>query len=443
MSKSAGSDDHPYPIRPVSSAEFDGFHAVDMHAFHGSPLSDHDRQQVLARLEFDRSLAAFDGTTQVGTAAAYSFQLSVPGHQTLPAAGVTWVSVLPSHRRRGVLSSMMRRQLADVRDRGEPLAVLWASEATIYSRYGYGRAMWHADLTLHRGEGALARSTPTDDGLRLRIVGPAAALPELAKVYDAVLPSRPGFVARNDAWWQLAIYDPAEERQGSSPLRCVLAEDDGGPRGYALYSAVNSWDAATSLPGGVLTVHEMVSADPAAGASLWADLLNRDLTTEFRIRRRPVDDPLLFHLADARRARPRLKDALWVRIIDVPGALARRRYSSPVDVVIEVRDDIMPSNAGRWRLTTAGAGETGYGLEASCVRAGSPDSADSADSAALSDSAADVALDVTELGAAYLGGTPLGALAAAGLVTERRPGAVRQLSTALSWEPAPWCLVNF
>jgi predicted acetyltransferase len=430
MTNPARSGDHPYPIRPVSPDEFDGFYAVAMHAFHDSPRSQEDRELALARLEFDRSLAAFDGPAQVGIAGAYSFLLSVPGVAALPAAGVTWVGVLPSHRRRGVLSSLMRRQLADIRDRGEPVAVLWASEAAIYSRYGYGRAMWHADLTLHRGEGALARPGPADGSLRLRLADPAAVLPELAQVYDAVLPSRPGFIARNQAWWRSATHDPPERRHGATPLRCVLAEDDSGPRGYALYSGRNRWDPATSLPDGLLTVRELISADPAAGALLWTDLLGRDLTTEFSIRGRPVDDPLLYQLADPRRARPRLKDALWVRIIDVPGALAGRRYSSPVDVVLEVRDELRPAHAGRWRLTTAaGAAEDGCGLKASCVPAAT--------------AGPDVLLDVTELGAAYLGGTRLGALAGAGLVTERRPGAVRQLSAAMSWDPAPWCPVDF
>jgi predicted acetyltransferase len=430
MTNPARGGDDPYPIRPVSSDEFDGFHAVDMHAFHGSPLTGEDRELDVARLEFDRTLAAFDGPRQVGTAGAYSFQLTVPGGGTRPAAGVTWVAVLPSHRRRGVLTSLMRRQLADIRERGEPVAVLWASEATIYPRYGYGRAMWHADLTLYRGEGALARQVPVDGGLRLRIADPAAVLPELAKVYEAVLPSRPGFIARNEAWWRSAVFDPADERQGASPLHCVLAEDDGGPRGYALYSGVNSWDAETALPDGVVTVRELVCADPAASASVAADLLGRDLITEFRLRRRPVDDPLLYQLADPRRARPRLKDALWVRIIDVPGALAGRRYSAPVDTVLEVRDDLVPPNAGRWRLRTADAAADGNGLEASCVPA-------------AASAPADVALDIAELGAAYLGGTSLGALAGAGLAAERRAGAVRKLSAAMSWDPAPWCPVSF
>jgi predicted acetyltransferase len=428
MTNPARGGDRPYPIRPISSDEFDDFQTVAMHAFHGSPMSQEDRELVVSRLEFDRSLAAFDGTLQVGTAAAYSYQLTVPGHRALPAAGVTWVSVLPSHRRRGVLSSLMRRQLVDVRDRGEPVAVLWASETPIYPRFGYGRAMWHADFTLHRGEGTLVKRVQADEGLRLRLVDPAEVMPELAKVYDAVLPSRPGFIARNGVWWRSATYDPPGERHGATPLRCVLAEDDSGPRGYALYRAEDRWDA-TSLPDSLLNVREVMSADPAAGALLWVDLLGRDLTTEFNIRQRPVDDPLLYQLADPRRARPRLKDGLWVRIIDVPGALSRRRYSGPADVVIEVRDDLLPSNAGRWRLATAGGvpGD-GSGLEASCVPASVP---------------ADVVLDVTELGAAYLGGTPVGALAAAGLVTERRAGAVRQLSAAMSWDLAPWCPVNF
>jgi len=416
----------PYPVRPIDENEIDGFISVDEHAFNTSPWSDDDRRVALDRFEFDRTLAAFDDTTPVGVTMCYSFQLSVPGLQMLPAAGVTFVAVMPTYRRQGVLSSLMRRQLADVRDRGEPLAILWASEAVIYGRYGYGRASWHLDFTLRRGEGGLAgRGVPAGDGLRLRIVEPEAARPELAKVYDAVLASRPGMFGRNDAWWRNAIFDPAEHRHGASPLRCLLAEDASGPRGYALYAGVDTWTGF--LPENVLTVRELMAADPAASAALGADLLSRDLTTEFRLPRRPVDDPLLYQLADPRRTRPQLNDNLWVRLVDLPRALARRRYSCPVDVVLEVRDEILPANAGRWRLSTT-TEAPGGGLAASCVPASSP---------------ADLALDVTELGAAYLGGTRLGALAGSGLVAELRPGATRQLSAALTWDPAPWCPMVF
>jgi predicted acetyltransferase len=427
MTQSASS---PYPIRPIEENELDDFLNVDEHAFNTSPWSDSDRQVSIDRFEFDRTLAAFDDRTPVGVTMCYSFQLSVPGREMLPAAGVTFVAVLPTHRRRGVLSSLMRRQLADVRDRGEPLAILWASEAVIYGRYGYGRASWQLSFTLRRGEGVLSRVAAgvvaaAGRDLRLRIAETEAVLPELAKVYDAVLASRPGMFGRNDAWWRGMIYDPADQRQGASPLRCLLAEDASGPRGYALYSALDTW--TDSLPDNVLTVRELMAADPAASAALGTDLFSRDLTTEFRLPRRPVDDPLLYHLADPRRTRPQLIDALWVRIVDLPRALTGRRYSSPVDVVIEVRDEVLPANAGRWRLTTADE-VPGGGLAASCVPASSP---------------ADLALDVTELGAVYLGGTRLGALAGSGLVAELRPGAVRQLSAALAWDPAPWCPTVF
>ena len=423
MTQSASS---PYPVRPIDENELDGFLRVDEHAFNTSSWSDDDRRVALDLFEFDRTLAAFDDTTPVGVTMCYTFQLSVPGLQMLPAAGVTFVAVMPTYRRQGVLSSLMRRQLADVRDRGEPLAILWASEAVIYGRYGYGRASWHLDFTLRRGEGGPAgRGAPAGDGLRLRIVEPEAALPELAKVYDAVLASRPGMFGRNDAWWRSAIFDPAENRHGASPLRCLLAEDASGPRGYALYAGVDTWTGF--LPENVLTVRELMAADPAASAALCTDLLSRDLTTEFRLPRRPVDDPLLYQLADPRRTRPKLNDNLWVRIVDLPRALAGRRYSCPVDVVLEVRDETLPANAGRWRLSTTTTAPGG-GLAASCVPASSP---------------ADLALDVNQLGAAYLGGTRLGALAGSGLVAELRPGATRQLSAALTWDPAPWCPMVF
>ena len=427
----------PYPIRPIAPDEFDSFQLVDQHGFNEGPMSEGARRLVMSRFEFDRSLAAFDGGTPIGIAGAYSFRLSVPGSELLPAAGVTWVSVLPTYRRRGVLSGIRRRQLEDVRGRGEPIAVLWASEAAIYSRFGYGRASWTFRFTIRRGEGALAATVVADRGLVLRLADPSAALAELTKVYDSVLAGRPGLFVRNEAWWQRIIYDPPEHRQGASPVRCLLAEDASGPRGYALYSARELPDTEPFLPATVVTVRELMTVDPAASAALWTDLLSRDLTSELRAWLRPVDDPLLYQLADGRRARPQPADGLWVRITDVPGALTGRRYSCPVDVVIEVRDDILPANAGRWRLTTssgaaasgaAGPGDAGRGLAASCVRA---------------TSAADLVLDVTQLGAAYLGGTRLGTLAEAGLVTELRPGAVRQLSAAMSWDPAPWCPAIF
>jgi predicted acetyltransferase len=410
-----------HPIRPITPAEFDAFQLLDQHAFHGSPMSVAARTEVMARFEFDRSLVAFDGSTPVGGTAVYTFRLRVPG-ATVPAAGVSWVSVLPTYRRRGILRSLMRRQLADIRDRGEAVAVLWASESVLYGRYGYGRASWTHAYTLHRGEGALAADAPSDPGLRLRIAEPSQVQPELGKVYEAALETRPGFFQRSDSWWDRILWDQESDRHGATPLRCVLAEDDAGPRGYSLYSARDGWDEDAFLPTGTIDVRELVATDPAASAALWGDLLSRDLTTEIHARVRPVDDPVQFQLADPRRLRALASDALWARITDVPAALTQRRYASPVDVVLDVRDDLLEENTGRWRLR---ADESGH---ASC----DPVDAD-----------ADIELGIAELGAVYLGGTRLGALAAAGRVRQLRAGALGHLSAAMSWDPAPWCPLIF
>jgi predicted acetyltransferase len=410
-----------YPIRPITPGEFDAFHLVDQHAFHGSPPSATDRAKILSRFEFDRSLAAFDGGTPVGIAGAFGFRMCLPG-ATAPVAGVSWVGVLPTYRRQGILTQIMRRQLADIRERGEALAVLWASESAIYGRYGYGQATWHDTFTIQRGEGRMAPQLPGDHKLRLRIARPDEVRAELAKVYDTVLEIRPGFFARGDTWWDRILDDPEADRRNASPLRCVLAEDDDGPRGYALYAGVGRWDEDRFLPDGQLDIRELVAADPAASAALWADLLSRDLVTTIRAAVRPVDDPLLFQLADPRRLRPVVTDGLWARITDLPTALTLRRYASPVDVIIDVHDGLFAANAGQWHLQ---ADESGTAI---CDPV---------------DRGADLSLGITELGAAFFGGTRLGALAAAGRVTQQRAGALARLSAAMSWDPAPWCPVIF
>jgi predicted acetyltransferase len=423
----------PYPIRVITQDELLAVHHVHEHAFHTGPLSDQARARVHSRVECERTVAAFDGGTMVGCAGAFSFRMRVPG-ALAAVAGVSLVAVLPSYRRRGILASLMRHQLGDVHERGEAVAALFASEARIYGRFGYGRASWHAGFSLRGGEGELAADAPNDTALRLRIAGPESARAELAKVYELVLDERPGFFARNEAWWDRALADEPESRGGASPLRCVLAEDASGPRGYALFSGRERWDEDAFLPDSLIEVREVITADAAASAAIWGDLLSRDLTTEFHLPVRPVDDPLLHLLADPRRVRTRISDGLWVRLVDVASALAQRRYACPVDVVIEVADDSCGWNQGRWRLTAGDASApapgrgTPAGAGATCER---------------TTDAADIALPVRALGAAYLGGTRLGPMAAAGLVTELRPGTLARLSTALSWDPAPWCPMIF
>jgi predicted acetyltransferase len=421
-----------YPIRPVSAAEFDAYYLVDEHAFHNRPLTPQRRAEHLRQFEAERSLAAFDGDRPAGIAGIFSFQMSIPG-AIVPAAGVTWVAVLPTHRRRGVMSSLMHRQLRDIRDRGETFAALWASEGGIYSRFGYGTASWHVTIRMKRGEGTLSRAgvaLAAETGLGLRLAEPGRVRAELGKIYDTVLPTRPGMFARDDLWWARTLGGRDDSEPGSV-LRCLIAEDHSGPRGYALYTGQSRWDDVTFLAASSLDIQELVAADPAAAATLWADLLSRDLTTEFTAVRRPADDPLVHLLADPRVTRRAIGDGLWVRLTDLPRALSQRRYACPVDVTIEVTDALFAENQGTWRLRTRNTTDdldAVPGLAATCERhTGRPD----------------LTLDVSVLGAAYLGGTRVGTLAGAGQVTEHRPGAVLALSAAMSWDPAPWCPVIF
>ena len=415
-----------YQPRPVTPDELEAFGEVLSQAFNENPWPAEAVALERQIFEFDRSVAVFDGDAIVGTAGAYSFQLTVPGASTA-AAGVSYVSVRPSHRRRGILSAMMRHQLADIAARGEAVAALFATESGIYGRYGYGCASGELRLTIRRGEGALnpAGRAATDQGcVRLRAAPPAELRAELAEVYDAALRGRPGMVSRDERWWNGMLSDFEFFRRGMTSLKCVLASDDSGPRGYALYRTKADW-AEYGLPHGSLAISELIAADAAAGRALWADLLSRDLIGEVVARQRPVDDPLLDMLADRRRARASLMDGLWIRLVSVPAALGQRRYSGAADVVLEVTDEVLPANAGRWRLQCPGPADGGA---PSCER---------------TTAAADIVLPVEALGAVYLGGTRLGTLAAAGLVEERTPGTLARLSAAMYADPAPWCAATF
>ena len=415
-----------YPIRPVSDAELPVFGRVSDQAFNSNVPPDTMLEFDRLVTEPERTLVAFDGDQAVGTTLAFSFGLTVPGGDIVGAAGISGVSVLPTHRRRGILSSLMRRQLADIAAGSEPVAALFASESTIYGRYGYGSAAEQYSFTFNRGDGRLrplqgaaAQPAPT-----LRLAEPKSALAEMKAVYETVRPTRPGMLTRHDGWWDASVADPESLREGNSPLRCVIAEDQAGPRGYALYAAKPDW-GRDGMPAQMLVVRELFWTDPASAVALWADLLSRDLVIEVRTRMRPADDPVQHLLADPRRTRARVTDGLWIRIIDLPAALTRRRYACSADLVIEVADPQLPANEGRWRLVAGGLAD------------------DSKPTCERTDADADITLPVAALGAAYLGGTRLGGLKAAGQVAEHRPGALTELSAAMWWDPAPWSPMMF
>lgn len=400
-------------LRVLRQSEWDRWYQSLELAFGGVAETRPERELWEDLTETERSIGVWDGDDCVGTAGAFTFSVSTPGGAFVPAAGVTMVSVAATHRRRGILTSMMRRQLDDVRSRGEPLAVLTASEPEIYGRFGYGVATHRMSVEIDSSRVRIA-APPGADDVRLRFVSVADGARACEEVYRRTIGTRPGMLARTPGWERLPLLDPPSEREGGSPMQCVLAERDGQVVGYARFHNKPEWSAAG--PEGSVSVRHVDALDPVAYAALWRFLCGIDLTTTVRSHNRPVDDPLLHLVTDIRRCGVRLRDSLHVRPVDVGAALGARRYTAPVDVVFDVDDAFCHWNTGRWRLTGDTEG-------ASCER---------------TRDAADLALSVKELGAAYLGGVPLSALAGAGRVRELREGALAQASVAFGCDLAPW-----
>jgi predicted acetyltransferase len=400
-------------LRVLAKDEWDTWYQTLDVAFGGVPESPDEQELWQALTERERSIGAWDGEACVGSAGSFSFRLSVPGGALVDAAGVTMVCVAATHRRRGILTSMMRRQLDDVRALGEPLAVLTASEPAIYGRFGYGAATQQMKADIDTVQVRLSTPAGTDD-VELRYAKPADVHDACEELYARAVPGRPGMLARQPGWERLGLLDPKENRAGASPLQCVVAERAGELVGYVRFAVKPEWDAKG--PKGVVQLRDIEALDPAVYAALWRFLFGIDLTSSVLANNLPVDDPLLHLVSDVRRCDVSVRDSLHVRLVDVGAALAARTYQIPLDVVLDVEDAFCPWNTGRWRLTGDAKG-------ASCER---------------TEDAADLALSVRELGAAYLGGTSLTSLAGAGRVRELRKGALAEASPAFGSDVAPW-----
>ncbi|MGV9564257.1 GNAT family N-acetyltransferase [Streptomyces sp. NPDC003480] len=400
-------------VRVLRRDEWDEWYGNLMRAFAGMEESPEEQALWDELTHLDRSLGAWDEEVCVGTTGAFRFRLTVPGGASVPTAGVTMVSVAATHRRRGVLTSMMRRQLDDIRGWGEPLAVLTASEPAIYGRFGYGVGTFQLGAEIDTSRVHLSVPPGTDD-VRLRYAAPADVLDACEAVYARLVPGRPGMPAREPGWERVALLDRPGERDGASALQCVVAERDGEITGYARFRTKLGWEVTGH--NGTVALKDLAALDPATDAALWRFLFGIDLTTTLTVRGRPLDEAWQHLVSDIRRCAPRVRDALHVRLVDVGAALQARTYQAPVDVVFEVEDAFCPWNEGRWRLTGDAKG-------ASCAR---------------TTDAADLALSVRELGSAYLGGVSLTALAAAGRVRELRQGALAEASLAFGSAVAPW-----
>lgn len=383
----------------------------------GAFLSDPDGglDHLRMVIEPDRRHVMTDGDRIVGSAGVQTREMTVPGGP-IPVAHVTAVAVAPTHRRRGVLSRLMEAQLADIRRREEPVAALWASESMIYGRFGYGRASWNVMYEMPTAEIAVPGETPPG---RLHQGVPANMRDAMAVVLERVRPQRPGLSARPGRWWEFRTQDPPERRGGMSSERAVIYQGDDGPEGYAMWRTKSGW--AHTGPAGEASVTEILAASREAYAALWRFLLSIDLVRTVHVGFAAVDDPLVHLVSNARALAPRLIPGLWVRVTDVPAALQARRYQAPIDAVLEIYDDRIPQNAGRWHLT----GD----LDAAFCKP--------------TDAEPDVAMDVRELAAIYMGGTTLASLADAGRVTAYHGAAVARLSAAFSWPWAPLSLEMF
>ncbi|MFJ1933469.1 GNAT family N-acetyltransferase [Kitasatospora sp. NPDC088160] len=366
--------------------------------------------------EMDRNLLAVtaDGRP-VGTAGAYTFELTLPGEALVPTSGVTGVGVLPSHRRQGVLTAMMQRQLAEFRARGEFLSVLLASEAVIYRRFGYGPATYTQRLTVprHQAAFALPRARGTAD---TAAPGPGTGSIELLRraecgeileaVYDRYRRAQPGALSRPHRWWALGAGRPPVS--SASRYVAVHRDADGVPDGYACYS----------LGDGTLTVDETIATDDAVATALARFALEHDLVSQVVFKHVPSDHPLRWQLADFNAGEGSSStDWLWVRLLDVPRALTSRGWFVDGELVLDVDDPFLGQH-GRYLLTVRDG-------KAECVP---------------TDREPDLSLDVSDLGSVYLGGTTPSTLVRAGHIRAHRPGAAALADALFSAERAPHCL---
>ena len=416
-----------FELRPIGAHEINAFAACQAAAFGGRYTPD-KLESLAEELQLDRSIAVFDGGDLVATASSYVVSMTLPGLVRCDVAAVTDVSVAPTHRRRGMLNSMMRRQFDDFRSRNEPVAVLFASEGGIYGRYGYAPATFGARYIVDKRSARLLTpvASPSDSissrgSGSVRLLERAQAAEAFPAVYAAYVPSRVGEVDRPHGEWTELLGDVSGAGEDARHRFYVCYEQGGRIDGYAVYRVApmdptDHWRRAVFL-------EELCSLSNESYTSLWRYLLGVDLTEELRTRGRPVDEPVRYLLEDQRHLRTTSwGDRTWVRLVDVPCALARRRYEAEGALVIEVDDPFCPWNDGRFRLTTDGEGVA---------------------TAERVDVAPDLALPVEALGATYLGGVPFVAMAEVGRITEHTEGAARRADRMFCTRRPPFCTTIF
>ena len=400
-------------IRPITEDERADWLRAAETSFSVVPKDD-ELEAALPVIEADRSFAAFEGGRIVGTSAAATFRMVVPGGARTPTAGVTAVGVHPTHRRRGINTALMEAILEQAAERGEPFAMLLASEAAIYGRFGYGLTSLMGEFEADSKQMAFVKGSPS--GGRVDLVSKEEAMPIVDLVYDAAI--GPGGVERDARWRDYAFATVGEDKD-KPWFYAIHRTEEGEPDAYAVYTMKHDW--TRSIPSGTLTVSECVASTPSGYAGIWRYLFDVDLVAKVEAWGRPIDEALLYLAREPRRLHFSVNDGYWLRVIDVVAALEARRYRTDGRLVLEIADTFRPGTAGRYELTvTDGTGR--------CVR---------------SDAQPDLSGAINVLGATYLGGATFHQLALAGQVEELTPGAVAKADAIFASVPAPWCALHF
>jgi predicted acetyltransferase len=401
--------------RPIIEDETVPFREAIMLGF-GEDLNDEEfPPEWLELIPLDRTVAAFDGDVIVGTLAGFPFDVTVPGGRQIPMAGTTIVTVAATHRRKGVLTSMMRDHLEDGRSRGEPLVGLWASESLIYGRYGFGVASENEEIEMDQ-----TRVAVEGDAGSVRMVTAEKAADMIPALYDVERARRPGMLNRTQKWWDRDLFfDPSVRRRGFSAQRYLVHETDGQPDGYAIFRQKADWE--TGFPNGKIRIREIIANSQAAHTGLWRFVTSVDLFPQVVFWNLPVDDPLRWKVPDHRRIVRKRWDALYLRILDVVQALEARTYAVDGTLRFSVDDPFMPDLGGSVELVVSDGG-------GSCRRVEAADG--------------DIALGIVELSSLYLGGGSALGMSLAGLI-RGDADSITLLDRMFRGDVAPWCEEEF